>query len=87
MVDNELVGWSQPEVCGQRLYVLVEASHKGCPQEAHLGTGALYIFISNVDRKIMCTLSKFTDDSKLSSVVDMTERRNTIQRDMDKPEK
>ena len=37
------------------------------------------IFISDIDEKTKCSLSKFVDDTKLSDTVDMTERKDAIQ--------
>lgn len=39
-------------------------------------------FISDVDDGIKCTLSKFTDDTKLSVPVDIAEGANTTLRDL-----
>ena len=42
------------------------------------------IFISGIDHGIKCTLSEFSNDTKLRGAVDKAEGRNAIQRGLDR---
>ena len=58
----------------------------GVPKASVLGLVLFNIFVSAMDNRNECTLSKFSNDSKSCGAVDMLEGRHAIQRDLDRPE-
>ena len=56
------------------------ASDEWCSQRLVLGLVLLNIFVGNMNSGNECTLSKYSDDTKLCDAVDTLQGRVTIQR-------
>ena len=50
----------------------------GVPQGMVLGPAPFNIFVSNMDSRIECSLSRFADDTKLCGAVNMLEGRDGL---------
>lgn len=72
-IDEKMVARLNPERSDQWLRVLTDIRNNwSVPQEPILGPVLINIFINDINERIECTLNKFADDTKQSSVVKHT---------------
>ncbi|KAK4825565.1 hypothetical protein QYF61_000153 [Mycteria americana] len=85
-VDKELTGHTQRVVVNSLMSKWRPVT-SSVPQGSILGPAPFNIFVSNMVSGIECTLTKFANTTKLCGVVNTLERRDAIQRDLDRLER